>query len=462
MRRKTIAAIVLLLSALAGAQHVAAQAKPANAKTVEWSDADKAAMAGRVREEFLHAWNAYKQYAWGHDELKPLSKTPRDWYGVSLYMTPLDALDTMILMGLDEEAAKTREYIAQNLRFDHDISVKNFEITIRLLGGLLSNYQLTGDKRLLAMAQDLGDRLLPAFNSKTGMPYVYVNLKTGAVREHNSNPAEIGTLLIEFGALSKLTGKPVYYDKAKRALVQVYEHSWKGLVGSGINVETGVWTDPDSHISGLIDSYYEYLLKSWLLFGDKDCKRMWDASIKAANQYLADETPSGLWYGHSELLTGRRTARHFGALDAFFPGVLALSGDLDRARRLQGSAFKMWTTFGIEPEEFDYETMKITSPGYPLRPEIIESAFYLYRFTKDPKYLDMGKTIFESLVKYCRTEAGYAALRNVETKEKRDNMESFFFAETLKYLYLLYAPPETIDLKKVVFNTEAHPIRKTW
>jgi mannosidase alpha-like ER degradation enhancer 2 len=122
----------------------------------------------------------------------------------------------------------------------------------------------------------------------------------------------------------------------------------------------------------------------------------------------------------------------------------------------------MWTTFGIEPEEFDYSTMKITSPGYPLRPEIIESAFYLYRFTNDSKYLDMGKTIFESLVKYCRTDAGYAALRNVETKEKRDNMESFFLAETLKYLYLLFAPPETIDLKKVVFNTEAHPIKKTW
>src|SRR3970040_1194260 len=122
----------------------------------------------------------------------------------------------------------------------------------------------------------------------------------------------------------------------------------------------------------------------------------------------------------------------------------------------------MWTTFGIEPEELDYSTMKVTSRGYPLRPEIIESAFTLYRLTKDPRYLEMGRTFFDSLVKYCKTDAGYAALRNVETKEKRDNMESFFLAETLKYLYLLYAPPETIDLNKMVFNTEAHPIRKTW
>src|ERR1041385_3363914 len=149
--------------------------------------ARQAANAAAVREEFLHAWNGYKHYAWGHDDLKPLSKTYRDWYGQSLLMTPVDALDTMILMGLNDEAAKTREYIAHNLSFDKDISVQNFEITIRLLGGLLSSYQLTGDKRLLVLAEDLGNRLLPAFNSPTGMPYRFVNLKTGEVRDPASN-----------------------------------------------------------------------------------------------------------------------------------------------------------------------------------------------------------------------------------------------------------------------------------
>jgi glycosyl hydrolase family 47 len=74
----------------------------------------------------------------------------------------------------------------------------------------------------------------------------------------------------------------------------------------------------------------------------------------------------------------------------------------------------------------------------------------------------MGQTYFDSLVKNCRTETGYAALRSVETMEKRDAMESFFFAETLKYLYLLYAPKSTLDLHAVVFNTEAHPLRRTW
>ena len=422
-----------------------------------------AEMADRVRQEFLHAWQGYKQYAWGHDALRPLSKSAHDWYGVPLLMSPVDGLDTMILMGMTDEAAQTREYIAKNLSFDRDIYVKNFEITIRLLGGLLSSYQLSGDNRLLVLADDLGTRLLPAFNSPTGMPYVYVNLKTGAVRGESTNPAEIGTLLIEFGTLSKLTGKPIYYNKAKHALVELYDRrSPIGLVGSTINIKTGEWTDPISHISGGIDSYYEYLLKAWLLFDDKDCERMWKASIEAVNKYLADQAPTGFWYGQANMNSGARTDTTFGALDAFFPGTLALSGDLDRARRLEDSAYKMWTTFGIEPEEMNYMTMKITSGGYELRPEIIESAYYLRHFTKDPLYREMGKTFFDSLVKDCRTEVGYAALSDVETKTKKDEMESFFFAETFKYLFLLYAPPDTVDLRKVVFNTEAHPIRRTW
>ncbi|MFZ1139286.1 MAG: glycoside hydrolase family 47 protein [Candidatus Sulfotelmatobacter sp.] len=424
------------------------------------SDAE---MAERIRQEFRHAWEGYKQYAWGHDALKPLSKSYHDWYGVPLLMSPVDGLDTMILMGMNDEATQTREYIVKNLSFDRDIYVKNFEITIRLLGGLLSSYQLTGDHRLLALADDLGIRLLPAFNSPTGMPYVYVNLKTGAVRGELTNPAEVGTLLIEFGTLSKLTGKPIYYEKAKRSVVELYNRrSPIGLVGSTINVKTGQWTDPVSHISGGIDSYYEYLLKAWLLFDDKDCERMWKASIAAVNKYLADQAPVGFWYGQANMNTGARTGTDFGALDAFFPGTLALSGDLERARKLEDSAYKMWTTFGIEPEEMNYMTMKITYDGYALRPEIIESAYYLRHFTNDPRYREMGKTFFDSLTKYCRTDVAYAALSDVEKKTKKNEMESFFFAETLKYLYLLYAPPETIDLSKVVFNTEAHPIRRTW
>lgn len=455
--------LLLLLFLLLWVGPARARGNQAAGNTLHAESAEASETARQIREEFLHAWSAYKQFAWGHDELTPLSKGSHDWYGVSLYMTPVDALDTLILMGLTDEAAKTRELIAQNLSFDKDIEVKNFEITIRLLGGLLSSYQLSGDQRLLKLADDLGKRLLPAFDSPTGMPYMFVNLKTGKVRGAVSNPAEIGTLLIEFGTLAKLTGKPVYYEKAKRAVVELYNRrSSIGLVGSTINVETGKWLDTTSHISGGIDSYYEYLLKSWLLFDDKDCERMWRTTIVAVNKYVADDSPTGFWYSQVDMNTGKRLSSEFGALDAFFPAVLARSGDIARAERLEDSAFKMWTTFGIEPETMDYSTMKAISPGYPLRPEIIESAYYLQFFTGDPRYRAMGHMFLESLKRYCRTDLAYAALSNVETKEKADGMESFFLAETLKYLYLLFAPPETLDLRKSVFNTEAHPIRRTW
>jgi mannosidase alpha-like ER degradation enhancer 2 len=420
-------------------------------------------VATRVRTEFLHAWTNYEKYAWGHDALKPLSKTPHDWYGQSLLMTPVDALDTLILMKLDDEGAKAKELIVKDLSFDRDVYVKNFEITIRLLGGLLSSYQLTNDKRLLNLADDLGNRLLPVFNSPTGLPYVYVNLQTGQVRDAKTNPAETGTLLLEFGTLSKLTGKPIYYEKAKRALVETFKRrSSIGLVGSTIDVETGAWTDTDSHISGGIDSYYEYLWKCWLLFGDKDCQEMWQASILAINKYLADEVRGELWYGHADMNTGRRTASQYGALDAFFPAVLAHSGEVARARRLQDSSFKMWNMHGIEPEIIDYETMQIIYNGYHLRPEIVESTYYLHHFTRDPKYRKMGEKIFDDFVKYCRVDTGYAALTDVATKEKRDEMESFVLAETFKYFYLLFAPPDSLDFDKVIFNTEAHPLKRTY
>ncbi|HTL99270.1 MAG TPA: glycoside hydrolase family 47 protein [Holophagaceae bacterium] len=423
-----------------------------------------APMAAQVRAEALHAWQGYRAHAWGHDELRPLSLQPRDWYGKSLLMTPVDALDTLILMGLKDEAEDARKLIDAKLDFDQDLRVKGFEINIRLLGGLLSGYQLTGDPKLLALAKDLGDRLLPAFDTPTGMPYQFVNLKTHKADGAVSNPAEIGTYLLEFGVLSRLTKNPVYYAKAKAASTALFERRSKlGLVGSEINVETGAWTDRSSHISGGIDSYYEYLLKASILFDDADCARMWKESLAALNAHVADEAPTGLWYATVDMDTGKRTATEFGSLDAFFPATLALAGDLDRAAKLQASTFKMWTAFGIEPEEIDYTTMKPLDTHYMLRPEAIESAYYLHTLTGDPKYLAMGRTYFASLKARCRTKAAYAALKDVTTGAQLDDMESFFFAETLKYLYLLFAPPQTLDFPKgFVFNTEAHPFRRSW
>jgi mannosidase alpha-like ER degradation enhancer 2 len=416
-----------------------------------------------VRGMLRGAWAAYVRDAWGHDELLPVSHKPRDWHAGSLLITPVDALDSLIMLGLTDEANAARRLIETELRFDQDISVQNFEITIRELGGLLSGYQLTGDAALLRLADDLGTRLLPVFGSPTGMPYTHVNLKTGAVSGNKSNPAEIGTLILEFGTLAKLTGKPIFYDKAKAALVALYaRRSPLGLVGDQIDVETGQWTDTESHVGGGIDSYYEYLLKGYLLFGDAELGAMWRASIAAVNRYVADEVSGGLWYAEVDMTSGQRRSREFGALAAFLPGLLALGGDLDRARRLEASCFRMWQLRGIEPDALDYATMKITEPMYPLRPEIIESAWYLRRITGDPGYLAMGRAFVEALDAHARVGGAFTVMHSVETMAKGDRMPSYFLAETLKYLYLIFAPDDAVDLGEIVFNTEAHPLRRTW
>jgi len=419
---------------------------------------DKKEMANRVKREFQHAWNGYKKFAWGFDALQPLSKKPHNWYKESLLMTPVDAFDTMILMDLNEEAKEAKELIFKQLNFDVDMEVQNFEVSIRILGGLLSAYELDGDRRFLSLAEDLANRLMKAFKSPTGMPYRFVNLKTGATSGPVSNPAEIGTYLIEYGTLSKHTGNPVYYETAMKAMTALFElRSPLNLTAEGINIETGKVTNPASHISGCIDSYLEYMLKGSILFNDEQLLKMWNVTSEAVNKYLTDETPEGLWYGHADMYTGKRTATSYGALDAFFAGTLAMNNDLKRAAELQKSNFRMWQQNDIEPEVINYTTMKVENGSYILRPENFESVYYLYQYTKDEQYLEMGKTMFESLVKCCRTDDAYASLKDVRTKEKADSMESFFFAETLKYAYLLFAEQDKLNFHKVIFNTEAHP-----
>jgi mannosidase alpha-like ER degradation enhancer 2 len=322
---------------------------------------------------------------------------------------------------------------------------------------------MDGDPGFLHLATDLGNRLLPAFDAPTGMPYRYVNLKTGETRDPLSNPAEIGTLILELGTLSELTGNPVYYDKAKRAVMELYRRrSGIGLVGSTIDVRTGEWRGSLSHVGGGIDSYYEYLLKAWRLFNDEDSHDMWEGTIGPVNRYLVDDRSGRLWYGQADMTTGRRAGTQFGALEAFLPAVLALAGQTSRAERLMESVNRMWTTFGVEPETIDYSSMSIVNPGYQLRPEALESAYYLFSLTGNQRYRDMGGAMFDALERWTRTDAGYATLTDVRTGEKQDRMHSFLLAETLKYAYLLFARPETLDPQRVVFNTEAHPIARTW
>jgi mannosidase alpha-like ER degradation enhancer 2 len=277
-----------------------------------------------------------------------------------------------------------------------------------------------------------------------------------------NNPAEVGTLLLELGTLSRLTGDPRYGDAAMRAVRAVFERrSPIGLVGTTIHADTGEWLDRSSHVGGRIDSWYEYLLKGWLLFGDEELRDMWEAGIASVNRHLADEVDGRLWYGRADMDTGTITATRFGALEAFLPGLLALGGDPERAARLQESVHLMWTAFDLEPEQLDYATLEIRSPGYILRPEALESAYVLFVLTGDERWRAMGRDIFERIVRWTRTDVAFAHLADVRTKEPADAMQSFFLAETLKYAYLL-ADPGALDFDAVVFNTEAHPLRPTW
>jgi mannosidase alpha-like ER degradation enhancer 2 len=422
---------------------------------------EKKVVRKQIVEASRHAWKGYKTYAWGYDALKPISKTGHNWYGPSFLMTPVDAYDTFILMGMKKEAAEARDLIFSRLNFNVDQEVQLFEVNIRLVGGLLSAYELSGEQKFLELALDLAKRLLPAFNSPTGMPYRYVNLLTGKTRDASSNPAEIGTYLLEFGKLTQYSKDSIYYKTAKKAAFEVFRRrSDNDLVGTIIDVNTGEWKNKECQIGARIDSYFEYLYKSWLLFGDKDCKEAWETHNRVSKKFMLTQVPSGWYFTRVDMRSGKETNPLYGGLDAFYAGILALSGDISTARNIQSGNYYMWTHFNIEPEEFNFRTDSVLYPEYPLRPENIESCFYLYRTTQNQEYLHQGRRMITDILEKCRTEAGYAAVKDVRTLTLEDSMESFFFAETLKYSYLLFSPESVADLRKVVFNTEAHLLRK--
>jgi Glycosyl hydrolase family 47 len=414
-------------------------------------------MREKIRSACKHIWNGYKKYAWGYDVLKPVSNTGENWYGTSLVMTPVDGFDTFYLLGLKDEANESKDLIFSKLSFDINEEVQFFEVTIRFLGGLISAYELDGDRRFLDLAIDLGKRLMPVFNTPTGMPYRYVNLQTGAIRDSINNPAEIGTCLLEFGKLTQYTFDTSYYHAAKKAILEVYKRrSPIDLVGTLIDVNTGQWTKTESHMSGRIDSYYEYLYKGWLMFRDPELKEAWETSSAAAKKYLLKEVQSGTYLTRVDMNTGIETRSYYGALDAFYAGLLAYSGNIETARKIQKGNFHMWTMYNTEPEIFNFRNDTLVYEGYLLRPENIESCFYLYRETKDDEYLYMGERMINDILDKCKTESGYFSLKSVKTLEPEDWMDSFFLAETLKYAYLLFAPEEVIDIDKNIFNTEAH------
>jgi mannosidase alpha-like ER degradation enhancer 1/mannosidase alpha-like ER degradation enhancer 2 len=420
-------------------------------------------LAQQVINETQRTWDAYKKYAWGHDVLKPLSKSYQDWYAEPLYISPIDAYSTLFLMGLKDEAREIENYVVDSLDFNKNIDAKIFEVNIRILGGLLCMYELSENEKVLEKARDFADRMMPAFQTQTGIPKFWVNLASGVTRGDTVNVAEAATYTMEMGILSYYTKDPKYYQAGKKATLAIFERrSEIGLIGDVIDVQTGEWVSTQSHICAGVDSYYEYLYKSYLLFGDVELGKIWDESIKDVNRYLPEKIEDKLWYGRVDMNTGLHVSSVVTLYDAFYPAIMALSGNTDLAIDFQNSWDWLWTQYGLEPMVYDYKKGTPNYPVYDLNPEIVESAYYLYSITGDSVFLDMNKKYWKNILEFCKTDVAFTSVQNVESMEKKDYMPTFFLAETLKYFYLTFSHGQNnFNLNDYVFNTEAHPFKRS-
>lgn len=316
---------------------------------------------------------------------------------------------------------------------------------------------------LLKLALDVGSRLVRAFDTPTGLPYGSINLRSGVRPGETSVSATAtgGTVLLEFYLLSNLSRVPAFRRAADRATQALWDRrSGIGLLGSHIDVKTGAWVYKDSGIGGGIDSLFEYLYKAYLLTGKKKFLNKFKQGYKAIMKHTRHR--DGVWHVDVDMASASVMFPYYRSLQSFWPGLQVLSGDVAGARVLFERFFSVWRKYGFVPEAYNVET-HAPQPGlgqYPLRPELAESAFYLYRATGDDIYRQAGQEMLESLNRYARVKCGYAAVENVTTKALRDHMDSYFLAETVKYLYLLFdddtwtAPFR--DPERYIFNTEAH------
>uniref|UniRef100_A0A182YN33 alpha-1,2-Mannosidase n=1 Tax=Anopheles stephensi TaxID=30069 RepID=A0A182YN33_ANOST len=421
----------------------------------KYSPSDMHRMRERVRQMFHHAYDGYLQYGAPYDELRPLSCDGIDTWG-SYSLTLIDALDTLAVMGNYTEFGRVVQLL-QDRSFDADINVSVFETNIRIIGGLLSAHLLSHhadlesmglvkpgwpcEGPLLEMAEDVAQRLLPAFDTATGMPYGTVNLRYGVPYGETSVTctAGIGTFVLEFGTLSRLTGNPVYEDVAMNALSALYKHrSPIGLYGNHIDVQTGRWIAQDAGIGAGVDSYFEYLVKGSILLEQPALMAKFLESKTSIDRYLKRED----WYVWVSMSKGQITLPVFQSLEAYWPGLLSLYGNTKEALRVLHNYQSVWRQYGFLPEFYNIPTGEAGTnrENYPLRPELIESVMYLYRATGDPFLLEVGENILESIEHSAKTVCGYATIRNVLTHQQEDRMESFFLAETTKYLYLLFDP----------------------
>eukprot|EP01132_Coremiostelium_polycephalum_P002399 gene2399-2966_t len=446
--------------------------------------------ANAVRDAMKHAWKGYEKYAWGGDELSPISKGRHQW--MDLGISIVDSLDTLLMMDLKDEFEKAREWVEKEYnpkQSSRYLSV--FEVIIRFLGGFLSTYELTQDKLFLDKAEEMGKLLLNAFDKSSIFPKKTLNLATGNGDFGDCAVlAEFGTVFLEFNHLSKLTGNPIWAEKSDAIVTAMdkIESQIPGLYPHSVRFDASGFCNNEISLGAMGDSFYEYLLKMWIYYGNgKDPKaaryqRMYMETATSAIKHLYKVSPKG--QGYATNLNNNRPTHAQEHLSCFSGGMFGLGAAMnvsgneelnDRhmqvAREITKTCAETYraSPSGLGPEKayIDPATGNIhtsgheTVPWYLLRPETIESLFILYRVTGDTLYQDYGWEIFEALEKHCKiASGGYTGLRDVNNPESsQDNVQqSFFLAETLKYLYLLYTDSSVIPLDKYVFNTEAHPL----
>ncbi|KAI8806788.1 glycoside hydrolase [Cladochytrium replicatum] len=445
----------------------------------------------KAKEMFYHGFNGYMQYAFPLDELNPVNCSGRgpdysddDNWNINdvlgnFSLTLVDSLDTFAVMGDKLMFHRMVQLTIDTVHFDVNSRVQVFEVTIRVLGSLLSAHlfltnpelgmEMEGYKgELLKMAKNLADRLLPAFyESPTSFPYPRVNLKVGVVPwEANSTcTAGAGTLLLEFGVLSRLTGNPEYEHLARKALFELWERrSRLDLVGNTLSVQDSSWINGMAGIGAGIDSYFEYLLKGSILFGDDGYHDIFIDAYEAILAHIKD--PHGYVYKNVNMDTGRLAVTWVDSLAAFFPGLQVLAGDLTNAVKHHWFYFTIWKRYRALPERFDFSMQQPSINNYPLRPELIESTYFLYQATRNPIYLEAGELMLKDLEQFTRTKCGFSSLSDVVRKTPEDRMESFFLSETIKYLYLLFDSDHFINKadSNWVFTTEGHilPVQRNF
>uniref|UniRef100_A0A672IRT5 alpha-1,2-Mannosidase n=1 Tax=Salarias fasciatus TaxID=181472 RepID=A0A672IRT5_SALFA len=428
----------------------------------------------------------FQDHAYPADELMPLTCRGRvrglepsrgdvdDALG-KFSLTLIDTLDTLVLLNKTTEFEAAVRRVLSDVRLDNDIVVSVFETNIRVLGGLLGGHSMAVmlkeggqnmqwyQDELLHMAKDLGLRLLPAFNTSSGLPYPRVNLKYG-VRgpetrtgtETDTCTACAGTIILEFAALSRFTGDPVFEAHARRALDFLWEKRQRNsnLVGTTINIHSGEWVRRDSGVGAGIDSYYEYLLKAYILLGDDLFLQRFNIHYASIMKYISQPPLLLDVHIHKPLLPARTW---MDSLLAFFPGLQVLKGDIRPAIETHEMLYQVTKKHNFLPEAFTTD-FRVHWAQHPLRPEFAESTYFLYKATGDPYYLEAGRTILDNLNRFARVPCGFAAMKDVRTGSHEDRMDSFFLAEMFKYLFLLFAEAEDLpfDVEDYVFTTEAH------